>query len=267
VGGDEVRRRAVVGGAPELLVLVCIHQLDGHRETVRAWRDAAGDDGADAQLAGHGREVGVPPLVAEDGGPRDHLQVGQPREPVDEALGQAVAQVVGVRVAARVLEGQDGDGLQGRAASGAEGAESAHDGHARQGEGRDTHSPPARAGPRVHVGATRCVPLRGRDHRDATHEAVPLPHDGLEEPRHVGIVPQRPADLPHRGVDRRVRVEEDVPAPEALEDLGPRHELAPSLGEEDEQLHGQLLELLDLATAAQLVARQVQHEVRRDGLP
>ena len=71
----------------------------------------------------------------------------------------------------------------------------------------------------------------------------------------------------HRGVDRRVRVDEYVLAPEPLEDLGPGDELSPPLGEEYEQLHRELLEPFHTAAAAQLVARQVQLDVRRDGFP
>jgi hypothetical protein len=100
-----------------------------------------------------------------------------------------------------------------------------------------------------------------------TDEAVAASHHRFEKPRRVRIVPERPSHLSHGGVDGRVCVDEDVAAPEALEDLGSSHELSSPLGEEYEQLHRELLELLDLAAAAQLVAPKVQLHVRRDGIP
>src|SRR5206468_5049127 len=101
-----------------------------------------------------------------------------------------------------------------------------------------------------------------RDDGDRPYETVTLAHDGFEEPRRIGIVPESPPDLPHRRVDGRVRVDEHVLAPEALEDLGSIHELSPTLGEQGEQLHGKLLELFHAAAAAQLVARQVKLDHR-----
>ena len=62
-----------------------------------------GEDGAHAQLAPDALRVDVAVLVAERGAARHHLQLRQGGELVDDPLGDAVAQVLGVRIVRVVL--------------------------------------------------------------------------------------------------------------------------------------------------------------------
>ena len=62
-------------------------------------------------------------------------------------------------------------------------------------------------------------------------------------------------------MDARLDVDEDVLAPEELDDLGPRHEVVPPLDEQEEQVHRMALETNRAAVAAQLVGRDVELEI------
>ena len=62
-------------------------------------------------------------------------------------------------------------------------------------------------------------------------------------------------------MDARLHVDEHVLAPEELDDLGPRHEVAPPLDEQQEQVHRMALETNRAAVAAQLVGRDVELEI------
>jgi hypothetical protein len=62
-------------------------------------------------------------------------------------------------------------------------------------------------------------------------------------------------------VDAGLHVDEDVLAPQQLDDVGARHELLPALDEEDEHVHRLPLETDDAAMPAQLVGGDVELEV------
>ena len=105
--GQRVRQLSIVVFAPQLAVIVHIHQLRAHRKVVAALRDPARDHRAHAQLAPHGARVGFLALVAEHRAARHHFQVGQLGEAVDQALRDAVAQPIRVLAAAGVDERQN----------------------------------------------------------------------------------------------------------------------------------------------------------------
>src|SRR5215475_220451 len=75
-------------------------------------RDAPGEHGADAQTPGNGRRVTLLLFEAEDGVASLHLDAGQLRQAVDQAVGQSVGQIFRFRVdifaGAIVDEGQHG---------------------------------------------------------------------------------------------------------------------------------------------------------------
>ena len=95
--------------APNLAVVAGIHQLNADREALAALRHPAGHDGADAEPTGRLRDVSFLALEPKDGIARFHLHLRQLREVVDEAFGDAVAQVFRVRIAAGVDERQHGE--------------------------------------------------------------------------------------------------------------------------------------------------------------
>ena len=109
--GQHVGERPIELLAPELRDSCDVDQLGLHREPIAALRDAAGDDGARVQR--HPGVVRIHVLVSVPRGkrPRDDAEPVNPREIVGQRVGDAVAQIVRVGRAARVDEGQDGNGI------------------------------------------------------------------------------------------------------------------------------------------------------------
>ena len=74
-------------------------------------------------------------------------------------------------------------------------------------------------------------------------EPVSPPGDGLHEPGLFSIVLQYLANLADGGIDAVVGVEEDILAPDPLDDLVPGHQLTSLLDQEEQQFHGNPFEL------------------------
>ena len=106
--------------------------------------------------------------------------------------------------------------------------------------------------------------LLSRRLRRPGDEPVSLPGHGLDHARPLGIVPQGVADLSDGAVDAVVGVEVDVLAPDPFHDLVASHEPSPLLDEEEQQLHGDTLELDGSAAPAQLVGTRVEGRVLAD---
>ena len=90
-----------------------INQLGADVQCVPSLRDSALEDRAHAQLAAKSLSIRFFPLVAENGVSRHHFQIRQLRQAVDEAFGDAVAQVFGVWITIGVHEGQDRQRVNG----------------------------------------------------------------------------------------------------------------------------------------------------------
>ena len=75
-----------------------------------------------------------------------------------------------------------------------------------------------------------------------------------------GIVLQDLPDFPNRAVDAVVDVEVNLLPPNPLDDLLPRDQLPAVLGEEQQNLHGNALQLERLAGASELVGAGVELE-------
>src|SRR5205085_401342 len=75
--------------------------------------DPAAEHGGDAEVVADFLWINVLALVAEYGVARLHFKLRQVGEAIDQRLGDAVAQVIGIGIAANVTERQDGYGING----------------------------------------------------------------------------------------------------------------------------------------------------------
>jgi hypothetical protein len=91
-------------------------------------------------------------------------------------------------------------------------------------------------------------------------KSLPTPRYGENEPRMLGVLAQRDADLPDGGVDAVFGVDVDLLAPEPLDDLRARDDVAVPLREQNQQVHRNPFELDDAVAAAQFAPRGVQLE-------
>src|ERR1700739_169271 len=96
------------------------------------------------------------------------------------------------------------------------------------------------------------------DHAQRADEAISLSDYGLEETWFVGAVAKSRANLPHDVVDVLFAVNEQIGAPEFLDDFFARHHLLAASGEQDEQLHRLFRQLDAAAGPAQFVTAQVE---------
>ena len=72
-------------------------------------RNASRQHRSDLELLPNFLRVVLVRLEAEDAASRHHFEIGQLRQRADQALGQAVAEVLIVRIGRRVNEGQHRD--------------------------------------------------------------------------------------------------------------------------------------------------------------
>jgi hypothetical protein len=106
--------------------------------------------------------------------------------------------------------------------------------------------------------------LAGRtDHLDRRDEAIALTGNRLDERGGVRRIAQRLADLADGGINARLDVDEDIFAPQAIDDVGAEYELTAALDEQNEKVHGLALEPDTPPLAAQLVASDVELEVAK----
>ena len=106
---EDVRDLAVVGLRPQVRTVGRPDQLGGDPERVAGFPDTALEHVVDAERLRDRRDVGVLVLERERRGPRDHPELRQLREQVQQLLGQAVGKVLLVARLAHVLERQHGD--------------------------------------------------------------------------------------------------------------------------------------------------------------
>ena len=88
-----------------------------------------------------------------------------------------------------------------------------------------------------------------------------LSRNGLDEGRFVRRVAKSPANLSNRGVDAGLDVDEDVLAPQPIDDVFAGHQLTSPLDQHDQEVHRLSFEPDRAAAAAQLVAGDVQLEL------
>src|SRR6266567_2724852 len=93
------------------------------------------------------------------------------------------------------------------------------------------------------------------------NEPVALSYDRLDESGPIGIFVERPANLPHRRVDRGIAVDEHVGAPERRMNPAAIHEGAGVLDEQNQHFHRDLLEAHARAVSAQRERRDIELEL------
>jgi hypothetical protein len=96
--------------------------------------------------------------------------------------------------------------------------------------------PPRDAVTRGPTARARPAAVHGRN------EPIAFAHDRLHESGLAGVVAERLADLPHRGVDRGIALDEHVPAPQCRLNPAAIDECAGVLDQQHEHLHRDLLE-------------------------
>ena len=96
-----------------------------------------------------------------------------------------------------------------------------------------------------------------------SNETVAFPRNGLNESWLSGIFLQRGPNLPDGGVDAVLGVDEHVLTPEPRGDLRPGDYVAILFSQQDEQLHGDALDLYDASVTTKLKAVAVQLELAK----
>ena len=107
----QVRELPVILFTPDLRGPRDIHQLRLDIQRLAALQDAPGEHRAHTELAPDFLRVNLLPFVTRDHAARHDAQIGNLRKAVDEAFGNTVGEILRVRVAALVREGQHGDGV------------------------------------------------------------------------------------------------------------------------------------------------------------
>ena len=106
---EDVREIAIEPLGPEMPAAAGIDELRRDAHAIAGLADAALEHEAHAQVASDLLHLDRPALVAEGGVARDHEQGRNLREVGDQVFGHAVAEIFLLRIAAHVLERQDGD--------------------------------------------------------------------------------------------------------------------------------------------------------------
>src|ERR1700691_202144 len=91
--------------------LSSIDQLRVDDQLVSALRHPADQDGAGVQLSTGLNGVRSSIAITKHSRARDHTQVLQPREAVNDRLGDTVAQIFLIRLASRIFEREHGNGI------------------------------------------------------------------------------------------------------------------------------------------------------------
>ena len=106
---EHVVEGVIVLRRPNVLLGRDVDHLDGDPDSVRRLPDAPLNHRPNPELLSDLRDVLLLLLVFHDGRPRDYLQAADERETGDQFLGQAVSEVLVVRVRAHAHERKDGD--------------------------------------------------------------------------------------------------------------------------------------------------------------
>ena len=92
-------------------------------------------------------------------------------------------------------------------------------------------------------------------------ETVSLPRDRLYEARLFGIILQDLPNLADRSVDAVVGVEEDILAPDPLNDVFPSDDLSPALNQDRQNLRRNALQFEHATGAAQGASGEIEVEI------
>src|SRR5579864_5927570 len=95
---------------------------------------------------------------------------------------------------------------------------------------------------------------------NGTSEPVSFADNSFQDTWFFGIIPQRRAELMDSSVDPMASIDENIIAPQALDDLFSRDQAALVLSEKNKKLHGVLLELEHTISTTQLISRYVEVE-------
>ena len=116
LNGEDVDQLAVVAFRPQVIAVLGVDELRRHAYAASRAADAAFENVRDAERFRDPADVLFLAAKGEGGRARGDLEAGDVRQQVDDLLGQSVAEVLVVRVAAHVGERQHGDGgsLSGR---------------------------------------------------------------------------------------------------------------------------------------------------------
>src|SRR5207244_3862854 len=99
---EDIGDLAVITLAPKLLSLDHVDQFRGGHERLAALDHTAGQHHAHIQLAPDRLRVHIRRLIAEHGTARGYAKLRDGREAVDDAFGDAVAEIFAVGIAAGV---------------------------------------------------------------------------------------------------------------------------------------------------------------------
>ena len=94
-------------------------------------------------------------------------------------------------------------------------------------------------------------------------EAVSLAGDGLNEAGIFGVVFERLADFADGGVDAVLGIDEDILAPDAVDDFLTGDDGSILFHQKQEQFHGDALQFQDAAFAAEFEARGVELKIAK----
>ena len=219
----------------------------------------------DAEFAGDLGNRTVHALVPHGRGARDDSQGCVLGEHGDDFIGHAVGEIILRGVARKIRQRKNCDGMNPGRLAGPEqkGANTSRiHGEERGGkreddEGRHGRPPSAHAGlsddrrrRRWFGWSERRLRLGWTNRRGIGNEAVSLAGDSLDEARLFGIIAQDLADLADGGVDSVFGIDEDVLAPEAIDDFLAGGDAALFLNEKEEEFHRDALQFQHAAMAA-----------------
>jgi hypothetical protein len=77
----------------------------------------------------------------------------------------------------------------------------------------------------------------------------------------IRVIAQRPPNLPYRGINAGVAIQENPFSPDSLQDLFACDQLTRLFGEQEEQIERDALQVHDLAAAAEFAGAAVQLEI------
>ena len=112
--GEDVLEAAIVALGPDVMPIGCVDELRGDANAVPGFAHAAFEHVAHAKFAADLAHVDRLALVGERRVARDDEQPARSRQRRDDILGDAVGEILLLRIAAHVLEGQHRDRRLGR---------------------------------------------------------------------------------------------------------------------------------------------------------
>ena len=239
---EHVGEVAVVALRPDVAAGGDVVELRRDAHALAVLAHAAFDHVADAELLGDLLHVDGLALVGERGVARDHEEPAQLGQRGDDVLADAVGEILLLRIAAHVGEGQHGDG-----------------GPVGQRQGRARCS-------RLRPAGRRQVPARRRSTLRAhvADEAQALARDGADQLLVLAAVADRLA----RGVDAagQGRIRHDAAAPDRRDEIVLADDAVAVLHQVDQQVEDLRLDGNGLRPAAQLAPVRVKRMVGKEKL-